>query len=166
MTILVHRRFRARGRGRRARCPPGAAQRARPRRAPRRRRARARPSRVRGRPGVPRCDGGRYANRIAGGTFVLDCPGGTNLALAAYVEEPTSGRAVSVFTDQPGVQFYSGNLRGIVLRPYPGKDVVEVHDYHDTDTGVLASSLTKRAGYTSLGFPDPRRLQHRPPDRA
>ena len=56
---------------------------------------------------------------------------------------------------------------GRILRPYPGKDVVEVHDYHDTDTGVLASSLTKRAaGYTSLGFPDPRRLQHRPPDRA
>jgi hypothetical protein len=34
-------------------------------------------------------------------------------------------------------------------------------------TGVLASSLTKRApGYASLGFPDPRRLQHLPPDRA
>lgn len=35
----------------------------------------------------------------------------------------------------------------------------EVHDYHDELTGVLASSLAKRApGYTSLGFPDPRRL--------
>jgi hypothetical protein len=35
----------------------------------------------------------------------------------------------------------------------------EVHDYHDTATGVLAASLAKRApGYTSLGFPDPRRL--------
>jgi hypothetical protein len=35
----------------------------------------------------------------------------------------------------------------------------------DVDTRVLASSLAKRApGYTSLGFPDPRRLQHLPPD--
>ena len=56
---------------------------------------------------------------------------------------------------------------GRILRPYTGKEVVEVHDYHDVDTGVLASSLAKRApGYTSLGFPDPRRLQHLPPDRA
>ncbi len=46
---------------------------------------------------------------------------------------------------------------GRVLRPYPGKTTAEVHDYHDIATGVLASSLPKRApGYTSLGFPDPR----------
>ena len=54
---------------------------------------------------------------------------------------------------------------GRILRPYPGKEVVEVHDYHDADTGVLASSLTKRApGYISLGFPDPRRLHYLPPE--
>jgi superfamily II DNA or RNA helicase len=48
---------------------------------------------------------------------------------------------------------------GRIMRPYPGKGTAEVHDYHDTETGVLASSLAKRApGYTSLGFPDPRRL--------
>ncbi len=47
---------------------------------------------------------------------------------------------------------------GRVLRAYPGKTTAEVHDYHDIATGVLASSLAKRApGYTSLGFPDPRR---------
>lgn len=50
---------------------------------------------------------------------------------------------------------------GRVIRPYPGKTTVEVHDYHDILTGVLASSLAKRApGYTSLGFPDPRRLNN------
>ncbi|TVT18044.1 helicase (end), partial [Amycolatopsis rhizosphaerae] len=39
-----------------------------------------------------------------------------------------------------------------------GKTTAEVHDYHDIHTGVLASSLTKRApGYTSLGFPNPRK---------
>jgi superfamily II DNA or RNA helicase len=47
---------------------------------------------------------------------------------------------------------------GRVLRPNPGKTVAEVHDYHDIATGVLAASLAKRApGYTSLGFPDPRK---------
>jgi superfamily II DNA or RNA helicase len=49
---------------------------------------------------------------------------------------------------------------GRILRPYPGKATAEVHDYHDVSTGVLASSLAKRApGYTSIGFPDPRRVQ-------
>ena len=48
---------------------------------------------------------------------------------------------------------------GRILRPYPGKTTAEVHDYHDTGTGVLASSLAKRApGYVSLGFPNPRNL--------
>jgi hypothetical protein len=52
---------------------------------------------------------------------------------------------------------------GRILRPYDGKATAEVHDYHDELTGVLASSLTKRApGYTSLGFPDPRKLPYPP----
>ena len=47
---------------------------------------------------------------------------------------------------------------GRILRVHPGKTTAEVHDYHDINTGVLASSLAKRApGYLSLGFPDPRR---------
>jgi superfamily II DNA or RNA helicase len=52
---------------------------------------------------------------------------------------------------------------GRILRPYEGKATAEVHDYHDELTGVLASSLAKRApGYTSLGFPDPRELPYTP----
>jgi superfamily II DNA or RNA helicase len=52
---------------------------------------------------------------------------------------------------------------GRILRPYDGKNTAEVHDYHDELTGVLASSLAKRApGYTSLGFPDPRKLPYTP----
>jgi len=48
---------------------------------------------------------------------------------------------------------------GRILRPSRGKDTAEVHDYHDVATGVLASSLAKRApGYVTLGFPDPRHL--------
>ncbi len=46
----------------------------------------------------------------------------------------------------------------------PGKHTAEVHDYHDVLTGVLASSLAKRApGYISLGFPDPRRQREPAP---
>jgi hypothetical protein len=38
-----------------------------------------------------------------------------------------------------------------------------VYDYHDEPTGVLAATLARRApGYTSLGFPDPRRLARTP----
>lgn len=34
----------------------------------------------------------------------------SNVALAATVYEPTSGRTMQVYTDQPGLQFYSGNF--------------------------------------------------------
>ena len=56
---------------------------------------------------------------------------------------------------------------GRILRPCDGKATAEVHDYHDELTGVLASSLAKRApGYTSLGFPDPRKLLYTPSAKA
>lgn len=35
---------------------------------------------------------------------------GSELSLAARVEEPTSGRAMEVWTTEPGVQFYTGNF--------------------------------------------------------
>ena len=82
---------------------------------------------------------------IATGSYIgegFDCPALDTLFLAAPVA--FKGRLV---------QFV-----GRIMREYVGKTTAEVHDYHDTLTGVLASSLTKRApGYTSLGFPDPRR---------
>jgi len=43
-------------------------------------------------------------------TFVLDDPADDGLRPAAYVEEPRSGRTLTMFTDQPGLQFYSGNF--------------------------------------------------------
>lgn len=49
--------------------------------------------------------------KIAGGydhNFVLN--GGTTLHLAAKVEDPKSGRTLTVTTTEPGVQFYSGNF--------------------------------------------------------
>jgi aldose 1-epimerase len=49
--------------------------------------------------------------KLAGGydhNFVLN--GGPGLHLAAKVEDPKSGRTLTVTTTQPGVQFYSGNF--------------------------------------------------------
>jgi superfamily II DNA or RNA helicase len=82
---------------------------------------------------------------VATGPFVgegFDCPVLDTLFLAAPIA--FKGRLVQ----------YAGRI----LRAHPGKTTAEVHDYHDINTGVLASSLAKRApGYVSLGFPDPRR---------
>ncbi|MFI7547971.1 TOTE conflict system archaeo-eukaryotic primase domain-containing protein [Actinoplanes sp. NPDC049599] len=42
---------------------------------------------------------------------------------------------------------------GRVIRAAPGKDVAEVHDYHDPATPILAVSLQRRMpGYRTLGF--------------
>ena len=50
--------------------------------------------------------------------FVLKKQGDQTVQLAATVYEPQSGRVLEVFTDQPGIQFYTGNfLNG----SYPGK---------------------------------------------
>jgi superfamily II DNA or RNA helicase len=77
----------------------------------------------------------------------FDCPALDTLFLAAPIAQ--KGRLVQ----------YAGRI----LRPRDGKATAEVHDYHDELTGVLASSLAKRApGYTSLGFPDPRKLPYTP----
>jgi len=87
---------------------------------------------------------------VATGPFVgegFDCPVLDTLFLAAPIA--FKGRLVQYV--------------GRVLRPHPGKTTAEVHDYHDINTPVLASSLIKRApGYTSLGFPDPRKPPSRP----
>lgn len=87
---------------------------------------------------------------VATGSYIgegFDCPALDTLFLAAPIS--FKGRLVQ----------YAGRI----LRPFPGKATAEIHDYHDTATSVLASSLAKRApGYTSLGFPDPRRIPHTP----
>lgn len=83
---------------------------------------------------------------IATGPYIgegFDCPVLDTLFLAAPIA--FKGRLVQYV--------------GRVMRPYPNKTTAEVHDYHDILTPVVASSLKKRApGYTSLGFPDPRKL--------
>jgi superfamily II DNA or RNA helicase len=94
--------------------------------------------------------GGQPLLVVATGPYAgegFDCPALDTLFLAAPVR--WKGRLVQ----------YAGRI----LRPYPGKDTAEVHDYHDARTGVLANTLAGRApGYTSLGFPDPRRIPPTP----
>lgn len=46
---------------------------------------------------------------------------GTGLELAARVEDPTTGRVLEVFTDQPGVQFYTGNFLNGSVKGKGGK---------------------------------------------
>lgn len=50
--------------------------------------------------------------------YVLNKSSNQTLTLAASVYEPQSGRVLEVFTDQPGIQFYSGNF---LDGKYPGK---------------------------------------------
>jgi aldose 1-epimerase len=60
---------------------------------------------------TPRGIGERIA-QVEGGydhNFVLRS-GGRKTALAARAYEPASGRLLEVFTDQPGIQFYTGNF--------------------------------------------------------
>jgi superfamily II DNA or RNA helicase len=94
--------------------------------------------------------GGPTLLAVATGPYAgegFDCPPLDTLFLAAPVA--SKGRLLQ----------YTGRI----LRPYDGKTTAEVHDYHDEQVGVLASSLAKRApGYTSLGFPDPRKLPYSP----
>jgi aldose 1-epimerase len=76
--------------------------------------------------------------------FVLDgvdgrAPERDGLALAAVVREPSSGRVLEVWTDQPGVQVYSGNqlmgqLRGKAGRLYRSGDALCLETQHFPDS--------------------------------
>jgi aldose 1-epimerase len=46
---------------------------------------------------------------------------GSELSLAARVEEPTSGRVMEVWTTQPGIQFYTGNFLDGTIKGKGGK---------------------------------------------
>jgi aldose 1-epimerase len=55
--------------------------------------------------------------------FVLDerGGGGGKLRHAARVVEPTTGRTLDIYTDQPGIQFYSGNFLDGSIRGKAGR---------------------------------------------
>jgi aldose 1-epimerase len=79
--------------------------------------------------------------------------GGRELRLAATVYEPTSGRFMEVHTDQPGIQFYSGNfLDGSIIgqsgKPYPRNSgfCLETQQFPDTPNHPEFGSTELRPG--------------------
>ncbi|MEV5765471.1 transposase [Micromonospora sp. NPDC052213] len=104
---------------------------------------------------VEGCNGiGRHiAQRlVADGETVVDVPA------------KLSARAIGEGFDAPALDtlFLAGPISydgllvqcaGRVIRAAPGKDLAEVHDYHDPATPILAASLPRRMpGYRALGF--------------
>jgi aldose 1-epimerase len=86
--------------------------------------------------------------------WVLDRPA-EGLALAARLEHPGSGRAMEVFTTEPGVQFYSGNFldgtlvgtAGAVVRQGDGL-CLETQHFPDAPNQPAFPSTVLRPGET------------------
>jgi aldose 1-epimerase len=84
--------------------------------------------------------------------FVLSSDG-NSMKLAARAHEPTTGRTVSVFTTQPGIQFYSGNFLdgsltgkgGVVYNKYAGF-CLETQHFPDSPNHENFPSTVLRAG--------------------
>jgi len=100
--------------------------------------------------------GARIA-QVEGGydhNFVLRNQGG-KVALAAKVVEPKSGRVMEISTDQPGVQFYSGNFLdgtvkgkgGIAYKKHYGF-CLETQHYPDSPNKKDFPSVVLRPGET------------------
>jgi aldose 1-epimerase len=84
--------------------------------------------------------------------YVVD---GSGLRLAARVSEPASGRVLSMYSDQPGIQFYSGNfldgtLYGTGGRAYRQGDgfALETQHYPDSPNQPNFPSTVLRPGQT------------------
>ncbi len=75
------------------------------------------------------------------------------LDLNARVVEPVSGRVLEVYSDQPGVQFYSGNFldgtlkgRGGVAIPKRGAVCLETQHFPDSPNQPKFPSTLVKAG--------------------
>ncbi len=86
--------------------------------------------------------------------FVVDGTSGT-LRLAANVSDPASGRAMEVWTTEPGVQLYTGNWldgklvgkHGVAYLKY-GAVCLEAQHYPDSPNHVNFPTTTLRSGET------------------
>ncbi len=95
--------------------------------------------------------------KLAGGydhNWVLDNQSG-RLALAAIATEPTTGRTLEVWTQEPGVQFYCGNFldgtaRGKSGQPYAHRSgfCLETQHYPDSPNQAAFPSTILRPGQT------------------
>jgi aldose 1-epimerase len=86
--------------------------------------------------------------------WVLDSADG-QLALAATVYEPTSGRTLKLLTTEPGLQFYSGNfldgkLTGKSGQPYHSRNgfCLETQHYPDSPNQPSFPDVILRPGQT------------------
>ena len=86
--------------------------------------------------------------------FALDSKG-RKMALAARVYDPTTGRVMEVRTDQPGVQFYSGNFldgtlkgKGGVVYNYQNGLCLETQHFPDSINHPNFPSVVLRPGQT------------------
>jgi len=87
--------------------------------------------------------------------YVLDKSLHFGLPLVAEVTEPVSGRVMKVYTDQPGIQFYSGNFLdgtitgkgGKVYNQYNGF-CLETQHFPDSPNEPKFPSTTLRPGQT------------------
>ncbi len=85
--------------------------------------------------------------------WVLNGMGAGQLVIAARVHEPTTGRVIEVLTDQPGVQFYTGNhmdgtIRGKGGKIYPkrGGLCLETQHYPDSPNHPAFPTTTLKPG--------------------
>jgi aldose 1-epimerase len=90
---------------------------------------------------------------VAGGydhNFIIERSNSSSLALAARVDEPTSGRRLEVSSTEPGLQFYSGNLlegafAGTAYRRREGF-ALETQHFPDSPNQLRFPSTTLRPG--------------------
>jgi len=87
--------------------------------------------------------------------WVLNPPHSRGLNLAAKLVDPSSGRVLSILTEEPGIQFYSGNfldgtLYGTSGRQYRQGDglALETQHYPDSPNKPEFPSTTLRPGET------------------
>jgi len=88
--------------------------------------------------------------------WVVNPPRGHNpLSLAATVTDPNAGRTLNVWTDQPGIQLYTGNsldgsLYGTSSRAYRQSDALalETQHYPDSPNHANFPSTELRPGQT------------------
>jgi aldose 1-epimerase len=87
--------------------------------------------------------------------WVLNPPHGHGLNLAAKLVDPSSGRMLTILTEEPGIQFYSGNfldgtLYGTSGRQYRQGDglALETQHFPDSPNKPQFPSTTLRPGET------------------
>jgi aldose 1-epimerase len=102
---------------------------------------------------------GRHIKELGMGydhNYVLSTPGGAEPVATVY--EPTTGRVLQVFTDQPGIQFYSGNfldgsIRGIGGHYHRhGAFCLETQDFPNSMNHPHFPSIILRPGETYRQF--------------